>query len=39
MVGCGDAIDPEVRGTTIDAKLRENVVMEISVERIFSRKA
>jgi hypothetical protein len=37
MVGCGDAIHPEVRGATIDAELRENVVTEIPVERIFSR--
>ena len=38
MVGCGNAIHPEVRGDAIDAKLREDVVAEIPVERIFLRK-
>ena len=38
MVGCGDAIHPEVRGATIYAELRENVVTEIPVKRIFLRK-
>jgi hypothetical protein len=37
MVGCGDAIHPEVRGDAIGAKLRENVMAEIPVERIFLR--
>ena len=37
MVGCGDAVHPEIRGDAIDAKLRENVVAEIPVKRIFLR--
>jgi len=38
MVGCGNAIDPEVRGDAIDAKLRQDIVAEIFAERIFLRK-
>ncbi|MGD0238614.1 MAG: hypothetical protein ABSC55_29255 [Syntrophorhabdales bacterium] len=37
MVGCGNAIDPEVRGDAIDAKLRQDIVAEIFAERIFLR--
>jgi len=39
MVGCRHARHPEVRRVpVIDAKLRENLVAEIPVERIFLRK-
>jgi hypothetical protein len=38
MVGCGKAIHPEVRGATINAELRENVIAKIPIERIFFRK-
>jgi hypothetical protein len=38
MVGCGKAIHPEVGRAAIDAELRENVVAEIPIERIFLRK-
>ena len=38
MVGRRNAIDPEIRGDAIDAKLREDIVAEIPIELIYLRK-
>jgi len=38
MVGCSNAVHPEVRGNASDAELQEDIVAEILIKRIFLRK-